>query len=693
MALFSMPESGLLASKKEMVLRNFRIETTHDVVGRRFESCNVCELRLDGLLESEMTVSKSALQNSDLVVRRETKAEDSLPNFDFGSSARTLAELLRIRRHSSPDKEVFHFVETTLGSKVSLTYDELYTRASGIAARLDVANPDRKPVLLLYPCNLDYLVAFFGCILGGHIAVPAYPPTATKHFDRLETIVKTSDARCCLVGRDVKAMMAIVDRDKLRDFSADLIETDAETDARASENFRPANIQSEDIAFLQFTSGSTGAPKGVMLSHRALLANLAMMKMHYSYTPRDRFAMWLPLYHDMGLIGGVLSSIYADADLYFLPPMSIVRPIRWLTLMSEVKATVSAAPNFAFDMCLNRVADADLAKLDLSSLRVLGSGAEPVRPETVRQFQEKFLRAGLKPNGIVPCYGLAEACVWGMSQDAGSPIRSVVADSSAIQRKEFREATVRGEMSVTYVSCGRLPIDGSAIVVDTATGDELGAGRVGELYISGRHLMSGYWNDTRATQEAFAIRNGVRYLRTGDLVFFDRDENVYFCGRNKDVIIIRGKNYCASDLEVSATLSSDVLKGMINAAFSFDEKEVEISVLVQEVPDFVRLEEIAEIQKQIQSRLMFDHALQFDRILFVEPGTIKRTSAGKVRRSATKDDYLGRRIKTNREIAFPRRLQKYSRKIIRQATHGIVAWASKSRAAQEFAAFRVQKKR
>ncbi|HEX8138450.1 MAG TPA: amino acid adenylation domain-containing protein, partial [Pyrinomonadaceae bacterium] len=554
----------------------------------------------------------------------------------------TLIELLRHRALCQAQQEAYTFLLDDESEEARLTYEELDARARAIAAWLQsiVANGDR--VLLLYPPGLDYIAAFFGCLYAGAIAVPAYPPKRNRSLLRLQAIV--SDAKAgvalttgALLSRIVPLFSQNPYLEPLRWLATDKLEAGSEKDWQ-----EPA-ISGEDLAFFQYTSGSTGAPKGVMLTHANLLHNAALIYKACGHTPADRYVSWLPTFHDMGFMAGILQPLYGGFPVTGMSPASFLqRPLRWLKAISKYRATTSGGPNFAYDLCTRKITPEQRATLDLSSWKVAFNGAEPIRRDTLERFTESFAPCGFRPSTFYPCYGLAEATLMVTgSRPASAPLVKVI-EAGALEKNLVVEAGAGSVDVRAMIGCGRTLEGQQVIIVNTESLTECPPGEVGEIWVSGPSVAQGYWNRPEETEATFRARLAGQkegfYLRTGDLGFLD-DGELFVTGRFKDLIIIRGLNHYPQDIELSVEQCHPALRRGCGAAFSIEVAGEEQLVIVQEVevrqkPDFDAL------IGAIQHALALEHELQAFAVVLVRPGTIPKTSSGKIQRHACRAGFI-----------------------------------------------------
>jgi 8-amino-7-oxononanoate synthase/acyl carrier protein len=572
--------------------------------------------------------------------------------------APTIVDLLRQRAAYRPHDRAFTFLVDGENEELNITYAELDRKARAVGAWLTSEGMAGKRVLLLFPSGLDFIAAFMGCLYGGAIAVPAYPPRKNRSVERIEAIASNAEASVALTTRDV------VDRfDSLRATAPSLEhliwKVDSELDVAWADRWERPDIDGSTLAFLQYTSGSTGTPKGVMLSHENLLHNSLRIMQAFEVTRSQPGVFWLPSFHDMGLIGGILVPLYGSKLNVLMSPVAFLqKPLRWLQAISKYRATISGGPNFAYELCVRKTTPEQRATLDLSSWTLAFNGAEPVRAETIDAFCEAFAPCGFRREAFYPCYGLAESTlmVTGGMKFEPPVVRSFDASSIetglAISRPSNAPAVRR------LVGSGR-ELDGQdVLIVDPQTCDALPPGRVGEIWVSGPSVAQGYWKCGDASAATFGAMlsqpeqpspgqavaqwqpNPGPYLRTGDLGFFDNGE-LFVAGRLKDLIIIRGRNHYPQDIEHAVEEASTLVRAGSIAAFAVDVDGRERVAVVAEVERGRRdVAEVTAAFEAIRKRLATEHELAVEAIVLVRPNSISKTSSGKIQRHACKRQFL-----------------------------------------------------
>lgn len=557
----------------------------------------------------------------------------------------SFVDLLLLRRAEQDTEIAYRFLTTgdIDGDTVELTYGGLVRQATAIGAWLQAENYAQRRALLLYPPGLEFVSGFFGCLAGAVVAVPAPLPRANevdRALRRLRQVVSDADIRIVLTTRSViDALGSVVeqvpDLAELRWVATDEIDTDLAAD------WTEPGVGPESVAFLQYTSGSTSTPRGVMVTHRNLLHNQQAIAETMAHTPENRvsssegamFVSWLPMYHDMGLIGPVLQTVYVGTNSVLFSPLHFLqKPERWLLAVSHFRAHSSGGPNFAYELCARR-APADLpAQLDLSRWKVAFNGAEPVRPSTLRRFAEVFEASKFRPEAFQPVYGLAEATllVTGSPVDRAPSIETRAADRDHPAQREA-------------VGVGVPPTGVGIAIVDPERRVERHEGEIGEIWVSGHSVAAGYLNDEDKTAEVFgvALANGHgSFLRTGDLGYLSRGE-LFVVGRNKDLLIIEGKNHYPQDIELTAESAHASVRPGCVAAFSVEVRDSEEQpVLVAEVTA-TEADELDRIRSAIKGAISAEHSIAVKDVVLIRARTIMKTSSGKIQRSACRSAYLG----------------------------------------------------
>jgi acyl transferase domain-containing protein/acyl-CoA synthetase (AMP-forming)/AMP-acid ligase II/acyl carrier protein len=558
----------------------------------------------------------------------------------------TLLELLRWRAEQQPEQRIYSFLADGETEKEFFTFSQLDQHARSIGALLQQYAAHGERALLIYPAGLDFIAAFFGCLYSGVIAVPVYPPSATRSdrtLARFQAIASDAQPAFILTTAAlfprIEGIVA-----QLPELRGTRIIATSELPAGLDQQWREPAIGSDALAFLQYTSGSTGQPKGVMVTHGNLLHNASLI-MRFCQHPQDaHLVTWLPLYHDLGLIGGVIQPLYAGFEATIMAPTAFLqRPVRWLQAASRYKATIIGGPNFAYDLCVRKITAEQKATLDLSHLEYAANGAEPVRAETLQRFAEAFAECGFRREAFGPCYGMAEATlVIAAGQKLAFPgVWPFKARELALNRAVVAS---QGEPDVRLlVSCGHCFEDQKAIIVDPETQLRCADDQVGEIWVAGSSVAQGYWRRPEETQRTFqahiAHTNEGPFLRTGDLGFL-HENHLFITGRLKDVIIIRGRNHYPHDLELTVDVCHPAIKAGAGAAFSVDVAGEERLVIVQEIERQYLHADLHEVVQAIRQSIAEQHELQTYAVVLLKTGTMLKTSSGKVQRQATKQAFL-----------------------------------------------------
>ncbi|AZE79762.1 non-ribosomal peptide synthetase [Pseudomonas synxantha] len=540
---------------------------------------------------------------------------------------RTLVQSLQRRAAQTPDQVALRFLAESAEQSVVLSYRDLDQRARTIAAALQaMAGPGERAVLL-FPSGPDYVAAFFGCLYAGVIAVPAYPPESTRrhHQERLLSIIQDAEPRLLLTIASLSEGLAQIEN------APPVLSVDS-LDAQQAEHWLEPELQADDIAFLQYTSGSTALPKGVQVSHGNLVANEVLIRRGFGIdlNPDDVIVSWLPLYHDMGLIGGLLQPIFSGVPCVLMSPAYFLgRPLRWLEAISEYGGTISGGPDFAYRLCSERVSESALERLDLSRWRVAYSGSEPIRLDTLERFAEKFAPCGFTPNSFFASYGLAEATLFvaGGTRGRGIPALRVDEQALAANRAEPGQGSA-------IMSCGTSQPDHAVLIADPHTLAELADNHVGELWATGPSIAHGYWRNPEASARTFVQHAGRTWLRTGDLGFI-RDGEVYITGRLKDLLIVRGHNLYPQDIEQTIEREVEVVRKGRVAAFAVNDQGVEGIGIAAEISRSVqKILPPEALIKAIRQAVAEAYQEAPSVVVLLNPGALPKTSSGKVQRAA-----------------------------------------------------------
>ncbi|MDZ7959083.1 MAG: condensation domain-containing protein [Aulosira sp. DedQUE10] len=554
----------------------------------------------------------------------------------------TLVELLRYRSVEQADTTAFTFLQDGEAQAVSLTYQQLDCHSRAIASQLQALGLSGERALLLYPPGIDYLPAFFGCLYAGVVAVPAYPPRNQRNTPRILAIIKDAQPAVILTTTAILAQLQSLLSDKFPLDNIYWLTSDNLTPGLEA-TWQEPSININTLAFLQYTSGSTGTPKGVMLTHGNLLHNAEVTRQYMEHTSRSKFVTWLPVYHDMGLIGSILQPLYGGFPCIMMPPAAFLqRPYRWLQAISCYRGTTSGAPNFAYELCIEKISHEQRSTLDLSSWNVAFNGAEPIRHETLDRFAATFAECGFRPEAFYPCYGMAEATLMVSGSVKSALVNSLSLQISALERSKIVNPVANTDNSITLVSCGRVVPQQQIVIAHPETLTRCNPDRVGEIWVSGPSIGHGYWNRPEETEQSFhAYLQDTKegpFLRTGDLGFLHNGE-LFITGRAKDLIIIRGRNLYPQDIELTAERSHSSLRLGSNAAFAVEVDNEERLVVVQEL-EFRAKANLEEVTTAIRQAIAQEHEIQAYAVVLIKAGTIAKTSSGKIQRRACKAEFL-----------------------------------------------------
>ncbi|MCD9188138.1 MAG: amino acid adenylation domain-containing protein [Pyrinomonadaceae bacterium] len=550
---------------------------------------------------------------------------------------KTLIDILEFRAAQNPEKTIYNLL-TDNEIVETLTYGELLEKSKTIAGQLQQNCQIGDRILLLYPQNLSYITAFFGCLLAGMIAVPAYPPRNNRNFGRIETIVADSQASAALINTTVENRIkrATAGNDNL--LRLKLINTDS-IDENAGELIQ-TSISAASTAFLQYTSGSTSEPKGVIVSHENLLVNQQMIRDLFKQSEDSVILGWLPLYHDMGLIGNVLQPLFVNAECFLMTPAEFVQnPVSWLKAISTYRATTSGGPNFAYELCLKRVKEEEILRLDLNCWKVAFNGAEPISAATLERFAKTFEKTGFRKSSFFPCYGLAEATLLVSATDSEQNFIQKF-DAGLLEKHIVSEA--KDENAKLLVNCGEIAEGITVEIVNPETCIRSNEHEIGEIWLSGSSVANGYWNNPDETAKTFQARlhneDGETFLRTGDLGFI-KNSNLFITGRIKDLIILNGRNLYPQDIEKSIENCHPALRKDGCIAFAAEAEKGEKLIIVQEIEPrsaYVSEQVFAEIQKILAN----EYEISAGQIVLIKAGTLPKTSSGKKRRKTCRNEFL-----------------------------------------------------
>lgn len=563
-----------------------------------------------------------------------------------GYPIKNLVELFRYRAQQTPDQTAYTYLKEGITEEGRLSYAELdrKARAGAVVIRRYVAPNGR--VLLLYPPGIDFMVGFAACLYAGAIAIPAPPPDTVRlkrTLPRLKAIAKDAQASLVLSSGEliesIKQKSTSATQAAMDTFAVEHWLDYADLNDANADDWQMPEITGDNLAYLQYTSGSTATPKGVMMSHANLMHHLAQIQHAWAYDQDSVSVTWMPYFHDYGLVDGLLEPLFTGIPCYILSPLTFLkRPLRWLQAISKYRGTHTQAPNFAYAYCLEKISDEQLKALDLSSLKVASNGAEPVRKETVEAFSERFAACGFRAECLYPAYGLAEATLLVATKPHG-----VLPGYHELSAEQRQDDNIQGAI----VSCGP-PIGITEVkIVKPESSSVCAQGDIGEIWIKDPGVAQGYWHNPQATQETFEAYtdNGDGpYLRSGDLGFM-RCGELFITGRLKDLIIIDGVNHYPQDIEWTVIQAHSALRPEHAAAFSVTVDNQERAVVVVELNQSSDDNQL--IVQAIRTALAEVHELDVYAVALLKKGTILKTSSGKLQRHACKQAFLAGRLDTH----------------------------------------------
>jgi len=572
----------------------------------------------------------------------------------------TLIDALQHQALHNPNGEAYLFLEDGEHEGRRLTFSRLERRTRALGQYLSQQLPIGSRVLLLLPSGLEFIEAFLGCLYAGMVAVPAYPPEpgrVNRTLPRLRSILQDARSSVVLTTRELLAAMEHAQVPELR--SVHWLALDG-LDLEAAGDWTPPALDKEGLAFLQYTSGSTATPKGVRVSHANLISTLADSDVGLEHTPQSVMVTWLPAFHDLGLIYGLLLPLWVGFRCVMLPPASFLqRPLRWLEALSRYRGTHSAAPNFAYGLCVDKSTPEQRRRLDLSSWRVTLNAAEPIRRATEQQFMEAFAPCGFRPETFCHAYGLAEFTVKVSSQAAWKRPSFCRVDDGELKAHRIREVEEGHPGARWIASCGSPALDTRIEIVHPETRERCRPGEVGEIWVTGSSLAGGYWEqpeESAATFRATLASTGEGpFLRTGDLGFLKEGE-LFVTGRQKDLLVVRGRNHYPQDLEQTAEECHPMLRSGCSAAFAVEDDGEEHLVLVAEVKSSMpRPGALEEVLEAIHRAVAARHEVHVHTVVLIEGRTLPKTSSGKIQRRACRSAFLAGELREAARRVFARR--------------------------------------
>lgn len=568
-------------------------------------------------------------------------------------STNTLVDLLRMRAQAHPERLAFTYLKD--GEEVAETwsYEELDRRARRVASTLSESGMAGDRAILIYPPGLAFIAAFFGCLYAKRIAVPLSAPNPARldrELPKLHSILGSAAPTSLLTSTSMLPLTAAFSAKEPSVARLRVVATDSLDEGEFS--FRDPGVDANTLAFLQYTSGSTALPKGVMVSHGNLLHNMGASATAYESAEDRPMVSWLPVFHDMGLIGCVLQPMLHGCSTILMAPAAFLqRPVRWLQAISRFRGHTSGGPNFAYDLCVRRTTPEQRAQLDLSSWRVAFNGAEPVRARTLTEFTRAFAACGFRPDAVSPCYGLAESTLMVTASSRRTLPTIVPFDMLELERGKAVPSVNHASTARELVGCGSVVGGQRLLIVDPERRLPLTDGEIGEIWVAGPSVAHGYWNlpeETEATFDGMLADGDGPFMRTGDLGFLSNGE-LFIAGRRKDLIIVDGRNHYPQDIELTVEQSHAAFRPGCCAAFSVDTEGAERIVVVAEADPHASTISTTSAPSDDPQTTLFraarraistDHGVDLHQLVLVRPGTIPKTTSGKIRRRATRTAFL-----------------------------------------------------
>jgi acyl-CoA synthetase (AMP-forming)/AMP-acid ligase II len=564
------------------------------------------------------------------------------------TDAATFVDILRWRSRHQAASTAFTFLQD--GEPSSMSYGELDRSARAIAAELRTLEPRVKQALPVYPAGMEFIAAFWGCLYAGVTAVPIHPPRLNQSLERFHAVAVDSEAAVALTTSGQVRSLEGRARHVYPNLALRWLAVDQASSLLHDRWEHPGGSR-DTLALLQYTSGSTGSPKGVMVSHGNLIHNSEFLRRCFELSEESVSVCWLPNFHDMALVDGILQPMYTGYPGVILSPVSFLQsPIRWLEAITQYRGTHCGGPNFAYDLCVRKITREQRETLDLSCWLTAYNGAEPVHRHTLERFTEWFESCGFKARFFYPCYGMAESTLIVSGGSVADDPVYFIADADALEDHRVAEAGSDSTRVRHLVGCGHAWLDTRIVIADPVSAGLCGAGQIGEIWISGGSVAHGYWNRPELSAETFGARLADTgegpYLRTGDLGFI-RNGELFVTGRIKDMIIIRGQNYYPQDIERTVQDSYPGLRQSCGAAFSVEVENQEQLIVVQEVErTHLRHLNAKAAVKAIREAVANEHGRRVAEVVFIKPANIPKTSSGKIQRQACRKKYLDGTLET-----------------------------------------------
>ncbi|MDF2988062.1 MAG: hypothetical protein K0R50_3572, partial [Eubacterium sp.] len=551
----------------------------------------------------------------------------------------TFVNVLRYRALENPDGRAYTFLNNN--EKEFITYGLLDKKARMTAACLQDYGAYCQPVLLLFQPGIEYICSFFGCLYAGAYAVPSYLPKLNRTDDRLMSIVRDTGTKFALVDKSVLKSEAKIIKNT-PDLAGVKWISQEQLEKYDYSEWNKTTVEKTHIAFLQYTSGSTKRPRGVMVSHSNLLHNSEAIRQNFGQSEKSKAVIWLPPYHDMGLIGGIIQPMYSGFEAVLMSPFSFIEnPLRWLEAITEYKSTVSGGPDFAYELCTRKISEEQKQSLSLESWEIAFNGSEPIKYQSMLNFYNKFKDCGFRWEAFHPCYGLAEATLLVSGKGIEQVPYICDFEKNDVEAGYVKEAA-NNENSIKLVSSGTKNKEDKILIINPETVCEQ-EGKIGEVWIKGPGIASGYWKNEDETSKVFNafVKNTGEgpFMRTGDLGFFIGNQ-LFINGRIKDLIIIRGKNHYPQDIEATVEQNLSVLRSGSSAAFIIEKDLENKLVVVAEIERSSRNMDTAPIVETIRKLVSENHGISVYSVIILKPHGMPKTSSGKVQRSLCKKMYL-----------------------------------------------------
>jgi len=573
------------------------------------------------------------------------------------AEAKSLVDIVQFYSSQKGDDLAYVYLIDGEEHEARITFSELDRQSQAFAATLQKFTQPGDRALLLYPSGLEFIIAFLGCLYAGVVAIPTIIPHLKRATPRFRSMLGDAHAviACTQLELFDKLKLLFEEYPEFNDLKwvvNEQIETSAETDWKRVDN------KPDELAFLQYTSGSTSTPKGAMVTHFSLLETIRDLQLGCAFDDHSTMASWLPIFHDLGLISGLLMPLYAGRPSYFMAPIAFLeKPYRWLKAISKFKATHSAAPNFSYDLCTQKVTDEEKSTLDFSNLKIIGNAAEPVRLETMQGFSDAFKSCGFDFNLFSPAYGLAEATVKVSARIYGQDISYCTLDPDALAKHKLVFLPKEDPKGYISVGCGWSSIGAEIRIVNPQTKMQSPVDEVGEIWVKSSSIAQGYWERPEETEKTFHAHllpsNEGPFMRTGDLGFIYNGQ-LHITGRIKDMVIIQGRNFYPQDIELTIEKCHPALRPSFGAAFAVEDNQVDHLVVVQEVKrEFRKSDDFEGIANTIRMAVAKNHGLRVQAVVLIMPSTIQKTTSGKIQRNATRDTFLSGKLETLYEWRAP----------------------------------------